>query len=184
MYKGKGLCIVATLILTTVAIAQDKDRNPDEQQLDRNWSTRAVQSSAMIFVRQTIPLLQQASKSVGERYNLDEMTINELRQSINTLLDQPEAIRTLATAAWRYRDRCVVAHHLAAWLDQQLSLTADQREKIEQRLIANVDRGRLAGAGDMLTQVASYMRRSKSQTPIPVGRASCPTHSPSGATCV
>ena len=152
MYKGKGLwlCIIVTLMLATVAIAQDKDRNPDEQQLDRNRSTPAVQSSAMIFVRQTIPLLQQASKSVGERYNLDEMTINELRQSINTLLDQPEAMRTLATAARRYRDQGAVARHLAAWLDQQLSLTVDQREKIEQRLIVNADKGWLVDPRDIL----------------------------------
>ena len=156
MCKGKGLwlCAIATLMLTTVAIAQDKDRNPDEQQLGRNRRTQAVQSSAMIFVRQTIPLLQQASKSVDERYNLDEMTINGLRQSINelveTLLEQPEAIRTLATAARRHRDRGAVARHLAAWLDQQLSLTVDQREKIEQRLIVNADKGGLVDAGDIL----------------------------------
>ena len=153
MYKGKGLwlCIVATLMLTTVAIAQDTDRDPDEQQLDKNRSTPAVQSGAMIFVRQTIPLLQQASKSVGQHYNLDETTINKLRQSINELLlEQPEVIRTLATAARRYRERGAVARHLAAWIDQQLSLTGDQREKIEQRLIANAGRGQLASAGDML----------------------------------
>ena len=155
MCKGKGLwlCGIATLMFTTVTIAQDKDRNPDEQQLDRNPRTQAVQSSAMIFVRQTI-LLQQASKSVGERYNLDEMTINGLRQSINelveTLLEQPEAIRTLATAARRHRDRGAVARHLAAWLDQQLSLTVDQREKIGQRLIVNADKGGLVDAGDIL----------------------------------
>lgn len=152
--KGFWLCIVAMLMLTTVGVAQDKDRNPDGQQLDRNQSTQTVQSSAMIFVRQTIPLLQQASKSVGERYNLDETTINELRQSINalveTLLEQPEAMRTLATAARRHRDRGVVARHLAAWLDQQLSLTVDQRVKIEQRLIVNADTGSLVGAGDIL----------------------------------
>ena len=63
MYQGKGLwlCIIATLMLTTVAIAQDTDRNPDEQQLDKNRSTPAVQSGAMIFVRQTIiPLLDRS----------------------------------------------------------------------------------------------------------------------------
>ena len=156
MYKGKDLwlCTIATLMLTTVAIAQDKDQNPDKQRLDRNRMQRAAQSSAMIFVRQTIPLLQQASKNVGDRHILDKMTINELRQSINelveTLPEQPEAIRTLATAARRHRDREAVARHLAAWLDQQLSLAVEQREKIEQRLIANADRGRLADAGDML----------------------------------
>ena len=33
MCKGKGLwlCTIATLMLTTVAIAQDKGRNPDER---------------------------------------------------------------------------------------------------------------------------------------------------------
>ena len=157
MCKGKGLwlCIIATLMLAAVGIAQDKDRNPDETQLDRDGRTRTGQSSAMIFVRQAmIPLLQQASKSVGERYNLDETTINELRQSINewvkTLLEQPEAMRPLATAARRQRDRRAVARHLTAWLDQQLSLTIDQREKIEQRLIANANRHRLVNARDIL----------------------------------
>ena len=46
MSKGKGLwlCIVATLMLTTAGIAQDKDQNPDERQLGRNW--RAEPSKA------------------------------------------------------------------------------------------------------------------------------------------
>ena len=157
MCKGKGLwlCAIATLMLTTVAIAQDKDRNPDEQQLGRNLRARAAPDRTVIFVRQAITsLLQLTSKSVGQRYNLDETTVNELRQSIHesveTLLEQPEAIRTLATAARRHRDRGAVARHLAAWLDQQLSLTVDQREKIEQRLIVNADKGGLVDAGDIL----------------------------------
>ncbi len=156
MYKGQGLwlSIITILMLTTVGIAQDEDRNPDKKQLDSDQSARADQDRTVTSVRQTIPLLQQASKSVNERYNLDEMTINGLRQSINelveTLLEQPEAIRTLATAARRHRDRGAVARHLAAWLDQQLSLTVDQREKIEQRLIVNADKGGLVDAGDIL----------------------------------
>ena len=225
MCKGKGLwlCMVATLMLTTAGIAQDKDRNPDEQQLDRNRRARAAQdrtaiflkqtiiprlqqldrnrrqraeqSRTVIFVRQTIiPLLQRASKSVGQRYNLDETTVNELRQSVHesveVLLKQPEGMRTFATAARRgnydkmletllsqpdckvvfakylneeqlqdymdftlarrQRDRQAVARHLTAWLDQQLSLTVNQREKIEQRLIASADKGPLVDAGDML----------------------------------
>ena len=156
MYKGQGLwlSIITILMLTTVGIAQDEDRNPDKKQLDSDQSARADQDRTVTSVRQTIPLLQQASKSVNERYNLDEMTINGLRQSINelveTLLEQPEAIRTLATAARRHRDRGAVARHLAAWLDQQLSLTVDQREKIGQRLIVNADKGGLVDAGDIL----------------------------------
>ena len=157
MCKGKSLwlCIIATLMLTTVAIAQDRDRNPDEKQLDGDQGARTVQSSAMIFVRQAmIPLLQQASKGVSQRYNLDEANINELRKSISklveTLLEQPEAMRTLGTAGWRQRDWEAVARYLTAWLDQQLSLTVDQREKIEQRLIPNANRDRLVDARDIL----------------------------------
>ena len=189
MCKGKGLwlCIVATLMLTTAGIAQDKDRNPDEQQLGRNWME--------IFVRQTIiPLLQRASKSVDQRYNLDKTTVSELHQSVHesaeALLKQSEGIRTLAAAARsrnnnkmletllsqpdckvvfakylneeqlqdymdftlarRQRDRQAVARHLTAWYDQQLSLTVDQREKIEQRLVANAGGGWPASARNML----------------------------------
>ena len=157
MCKGKSLwlCIIATLMLTTIAIAQGKDRNPDEKQLDGDRGAQTIQSSAMIFVRQAmIPLLQQASKGVSQRYNLDEANINELRKSISklveTLLEQPEAMRTLGTAGWRQRDWEAVARYLTAWLDQQLSLTVDQREKIEQRLIPNANRDRLVDARDIL----------------------------------
>ena len=197
MCKGKGLwlCIVATLMLTTVGIAQDKDRNPDEQQLGRNWRERAAQDRMEIFVRQTIiPLLQRASKSVGQRYNLDKTTVSELHQSVHesaeALLKQSEGIRTLAAAAHsrnnnkmletllshpdckmafaKYlneeqlqdyidftlarvqRDRQAVTRHLTAWYDQQLSLTVDQREKIEQRLVANAGGGWPASARNML----------------------------------
>ena len=149
----------------------------------------------VILVRQTIiPLLQRASKSVGQRYNLDKTTVNELRQSIHesveALLKRPEGMRTLATAARsrnnnkmletllsqpdckmvfakylneeqlqdytdftlarRQRDRQAVARHLTAWYDQQLSLTVDQRDKIEQRLIANAGGGWPASARNML----------------------------------
>ena len=197
MCKGKGLwlCTIATLMLTTVGIAQDKDRNLDERQLDRNRRQRAAQNRTVIFVRQAItPLLQLTSKSVGQRYNLDETTVNELRQSVHesveALLKRPEGMRTLATVARRgnhdkmletllsqpdckeafakylneeqlqdymdftlarrQRNRGAVARHLTAWLDQQLSLTVDQRGKIEQRLIANADKGRIVDAGDIL----------------------------------
>lgn len=157
MYKGKSLwlCIVVTLMLTTVGIAQDKDRNPDGKQLDGDRRARAVQSKTVIFVKQIImPLLQRASERIGDRYHLDEMTINELHQSINEwvkiLLEQPEAMRPLATAARRQRDRRAVARHLTAWLDQQLSLTTDQRKKIEQRLIVNIGKDRLVDAEDIL----------------------------------
>ena len=197
MCKGKGLwlCIAATLMLTTVGTAQDKGRDPDTRQLNRNLKARAAPNRTVIFVRQAItPLLQLTSKSVGQRYNLDETTVNELRQSIHesveALLKRPESMRNLATAARRgnhdkmletllaqpdckvafakylneeqlqdymdfilariQRDRGAVARHLTAWLDQQLSLTVDQREKIEQRLIVNADKGRLVDAGDIL----------------------------------
>ena len=197
MCKGKGLwlCIVTTLMLTTVGIAQDKGRDSDTRQLNRNLRARAAPDRTVIFVRQAIiSLLQLTSKSVGQRYNLDETTVNELRQSIHesveALLKRPESMRNLATAARRgnhdkmletllsqpdcktvfakylneeqfqdymdftlariQRDRGAVARHLTAWLDRQLSLTVDQREKIEQRLIANADKGGLVDAGDIL----------------------------------
>ena len=197
MYKGKGLwlSIVAMLMLTTVAIAQDKDRNSDEKQVDRDRRQRAIQDKMEMLVRRvTDPLVQRVSKSVVQRYNLDQTAVSELRQSIQesaeVLLKQPESTLALTTAAVKgnytkmletllshpncktafakylneeqlqeymdftrareQRDRRVVARHLTAWLDQQLSLTADQREKIGQRLIANADEGRLASVGDML----------------------------------
>ena len=193
MYQGKGLwlCIIATLMLTTVGIAQDKDRSLDEQQLDRNRRQRTPQNRTVIFAKQTIiPLLQRTIKSVGERYNLDETTVNELRQSVHesveALLKQPRPLATVArrnntkmletllsqpdckaafakylneeqlqdymdfTLARRQRNRGTVARHFTAWLDQQLSLTVDQREKIEQRLIVNADKGWLVDPRDIL----------------------------------
>ena len=197
MYKGKGLrlCIIAMLILTTVGIAQDKDRNPDEKQLDRDRMQRAIQDRMDDFVKQvTDPLVQQVSKSVIQRYNLDQTAVSELRQSIQesaeALLKQPESLFALTTAARRgnytkmletllshpncktafakylneeqlreymdytlareQRDRQIVARHLTAWLDQQLSLAVDQREKIEQRLIANTEKGRRVDAENIL----------------------------------
>ena len=197
MYKGKGLwlCIVAMLMLTTVGIAQDKDRNPGEKQLGRDRMQRAIQDRMDDFVKQvTDPLVQRVSKSVVQLYNLDQTAVSELRQSIQesaeALLKQPEGLFALTTAARtghyakmletllshpncktafakylneeqlqeymdftrvrEQRDRQVVARHLTAWLDQQLSLTVDQREKIEQRLIANADKGMLVDAGDIL----------------------------------
>ena len=197
MYKGKGLwlCIVALLMLAAVGIAQDKDQNPDEKQLNRDRMQRAIQDRMDDFVKQvTDPLVQQVSKSVIQRYNLDQTAISELRQSIQesaeALLKQPESLFALTTAARRgnytkmletllshpncktafakylneeqlreymdytlareQRDRQIVARHLTAWLDQQLSLTVDQREKIEQRLIANTEKGRRVDAENIL----------------------------------
>jgi hypothetical protein len=54
------------------------------------------------------------------------------------------------TLAQEQRGRQAVARHLTAWLDQQLSLTVDQREKMEQRLIANAGKGRPLSPGDMV----------------------------------
>ena len=219
MCKGKGLwlCAIATLMLTTVAIAQDKDRNPDEKQLDSDQNARADQDRTVTSVRQTIedqgdagvdlehrtvtfvrrtiiPLLDRTSKSVGERYNLDETTVSELQQSIHdsieALLKQPAGRVILATAASNgnytkmletllsqpdckaafvkylneeqlqdyidftrargQRNQRAVARYLTAWLDQQLNLTINQREKIEQRLISNAGKGRLINPGDVL----------------------------------
>ncbi len=197
MYKGKGLwlCIVAMLMLTTVGIAQDKDRNPDEKQLNRDRMQRAIRDRMDDFVnRLTDPLVQRVSRSLIQRYNLDQTAISELRQSIQesaeALLKQPDGLFALATAARKgnytemletllshsncktafakylneeqlqeymdytlareQRDRQVVARHLIAWLDQQLSLTVNQREKIEQRLIANAGKGKSISAANML----------------------------------
>ena len=219
MYKGQGLwlSIITILILTTVGIAQDEDRNPDEKQLDSDQSARADQDRTVTSVRQIIedqgdagvdlehrtatsvrrtiiPLLDQTSKSVGERYNLDETTVSELQQSIHdsieALLKQPAGRVNLATAASNgnytkmletllsqpdckaafvkylneeqlqdymdftlargQRNQRAVARYLTAWLDQQLNLTIDQREKIEQRLIANAGKGRLINPGEVL----------------------------------
>ena len=197
MYKGKGLrlCIVVLLMLAAIGIAQDKDRNPDEKQLDRDRMQRAIQDRMDDFVKQvTNPLVQRVSKSVIQRYNLDQTAVSELRQSIQesaeALLKQPESLFALTTAARRgnytkmletllshpncktafakylneeqlreymdytlareQRDRQIVARHLTAWLDQQLSLTVDQREKIEQRLIANTEKGRRVDAENIL----------------------------------
>ena len=195
MYKGKCLCIVAMLMLTTVGIAQDKDRNPDEKQLKRDRMERAIQDRMDNFVKQvTDPLIQRVSKSVVQRYNLDQTAVSELCQSIQesaeALLKQPEDLFALTTAARQgnytkmletllshpncktvfakylneeqlqeymdftrareQRDRQAVARHLTAWLDQQLDLTVDQREKIEQRLIANAGQRRPVSAGNVL----------------------------------
>ena len=195
MYKGKCLCIVAMLMLTTVGIAQDIDRNPGEKQLRRDRIQRAAQDRMDDLVKQvTDPLVQRVSKNVIQRYNLDQTAVNELCQSIKesaeALLTQPEDLLALITAARKgnytkmletllshpncktafakylneeqlqeymdytlaqeQRGRQAVARHLTAWLDQQLSLTVDQREKIEQRLIANAGKGRPLSPGDMV----------------------------------
>ena len=197
MGKGKGLwlCTIATLMLTTVAIAQDEDRNPDEKELDRDPIPRVFQDRMEMFVRRiTDPLVQRVSKSVVQRYNLDQTAVSEFRQSIQesaeALLKQPGSMLALTAAARKgnytkmletllshpncktvfakylnkeqlrdyldftlargQRNRGAVARHLTAWLDQQLSLTVDQREKIEQRLTVNADKGSLVDAGDIL----------------------------------
>ena len=197
MYKGKGLwlCIVAMSMLTTVGIAQDKGRNPNEKQLDRDRMQQAVQDRMDNFVKHiTDPLVQRVSRSIIQRYNLDQTAVSELRQSIQesaeALLKQPQSMLALTTAARKenytkmletllshpncktafakhlneeqlqeymdftlareQRDRQVVARHLTAWLDQQLSLTVDQRGKIERRLITNADKGRPVSVRDML----------------------------------
>ena len=196
MYKAKWLCIVAMLMLTTIGIAHDKDQNPSERQLRRDRIQRAAQDKMDDFVKQvTDPLAQRVSKSVIQRYNLDQTAVNELCQSIQesaeVLLKQPEDLFALTTAARKgnytkmletllshpncktafakylneeqlqeymdftrareQRDRQVVARHLTAWLDRHLSLTVDQREKIEQRLIANAGKGRRVSAANVLS---------------------------------
>ena len=83
MYKGKWLCIIVMLILTTVGIAQDKDRNPSERQLRRDRIQRAAQDRMDDFFKQvTDPLVQRVSKSVIQRYKLDQTAVSELGQSI------------------------------------------------------------------------------------------------------
>ena len=198
MGKGKSLwlCTIATLMLTTVGIAQDKDRNPSERQLRRDRIQRAAQDRMDDFVKQvTDPLVQRVSKSVIQLYKLDQTAVSELRQSIQesaeVLLTQPEDLFALTTAArngnyakmletllshpncktaftkylneeelqeymdytlaQEQRGRQAVARHLTAWLDQHLSLTVDQREEIEQRLTANVGKGRPLSPGDMVS---------------------------------
>ena len=216
MYKGKCLCIVAMLMLTTVGIAQDMDRNPSEKQLGRDRIQRAAQNRMDDFVKQvTDPLVQRVSKSVIQRYNLDQTAVNELCQSIKesaeVLLTQPEDLLALTTAARtgnyikmletllshpncktafaKYlneeqlqgymdytlaqegRGRQAVARHLTAWLDQQLSLTVDQREKMEQRLIANAGKGRPLSPGDMVLnppRPADVVRRRFDAAPADV----------------
>ena len=197
MCKGKGLwlCTIATLMLTTVGIAQDKDRQLDDRQLDRAPIPRAIQDRMEMFVRRiTDPLVQRVSKSVVQRYNLDQKAVSEFHQSIQesaeALLKQPGGMLALTAAARKgnytkmletllshpncktvfakylneeqlrdyldftlargQRNRGAVARHLTAWIDQQLSLTVNQREKIEQRLIVNADKGPLVNAGDIL----------------------------------
>ena len=218
MCKGKGLwlCIVTTLMLTTVGIAQDKDRNPGEKQFRRDRIQRAAQDRMDDFVKQvTDPLVQRVSKGIIQLYNLDQTAVSELRQSIQesaeALLTQPEDLFALTTAArkgnytkmletllshpncktafTKYlneeqlqeyldytlaqegRGRQAVARHLAAWLDQQLSLTVDQREKIEQRLIANAGKGRPLSPGDMVLKPprpAGVVRRRFDAAPTDV----------------
>ena len=216
MYKGKCLCIVAMLMLTTVGIAQDKDRNPSEKQLGRDRIQQAAQDRMDDFVKQvTDPLVQRVSKSVIQRYNLDQTAVNELCQSIKesaeALLTQPEDLLALITAARKgnytkmletllshpncktafakylneeqlqeymdytlaqeQRGRQAVARHLTAWLDQQLSLTVDQREKMEQRLIANAGKGRPLSPGDMVLnppRPAGVVRRRFDAAPADV----------------
>ena len=218
MYKGQGLwlSIITILMLTTVGIAQDEDRNPSEKQLRRDRIQQAAQNRMDDVVKQvTDPLIQRVSKSVIQRYNLDQTAVNELCQSIKesteALLTQPEGLLALTTAARKgnytkmletllshpncktafakylneeqlqeymnytlaqeQRGRQAVARHLTAWLDQQLSLTVDQREKMAQRLIANAGKGRPLSPGDMVLhppRPAGVVRRRFDAAPADV----------------
>ena len=55
MCKGKGLwlCTIAMLMLTTIGIAQDKDRNPDDRNsLVEIGCNELFKTGWMMFVRQ------------------------------------------------------------------------------------------------------------------------------------
>ena len=115
---------------------------------------QSIQESAEVLLKQPEGML--ALTTAARKGNYTKM--------LETLLSHPNCKTTFAkylneeqlqeymdfTLAREQRDRQVVARHLAAWLDQQLSLTVDQREKIEQRLNANAEEGRPVSAGDML----------------------------------
>ena len=205
------LSIVVTLMLTYTGIAQDKSQNPGKRQLlqDQNipsvankW-TKAGQEQ---FMQRLDSLLQHVGESVGQRYELDETTVNELQRHVHELvktqlnqeveamakainnpadpsqqskemvwssvistptgqkivamngeggiemlellLSQPDCKAAFAkhlneaqfqdyldfTQTRRQRAQRAINRQLTADLDQQLILTADQRQKIEQLL--------------------------------------------------
>ena len=115
---------------------------------------RSIQESAEALLKQPESML--ALTTAARKGNYTKM--------LETLLSQPNCKTAFAkylneeqlqeyidfSLAREQRNRQVVAHHLTAWLDQQLSLTVDQREKIKQRLIANAEAGRLVSVRDML----------------------------------
>ena len=85
------LSIVVTLMLTYTGIAQDKSQNPGKRQLlqDQNipsvankW-TKAGQEQ---FMQRLDSLLQHVGESVGQRYELDETTVNELQRHVHELV--------------------------------------------------------------------------------------------------
>ena len=133
-----------------------------------------VQPEVDIVIKQRIKqqigsLLQGMAESMGERYNLDEVVVKSLYQSmlnsidgmlaqvgglitfprvnvplLKMLLSQPDCKAAFAehlsaaqlqdyldfTEARQQRDLQVVARRLTMLIDKELSLTADQREKI------------------------------------------------------
>ena len=88
MRKGNllWLCIATTLILTNVVMSQDPDRNPDERQRKaelRERRARAGQGRLKTFIMGSLDsLLQQVGENIGQRYELEEATINKLRQTV------------------------------------------------------------------------------------------------------
>ncbi|HHZ90030.1 TPA: hypothetical protein EYN65_05765, partial [Candidatus Poribacteria bacterium] len=188
MRKGNllWLCIATTLILTNVVMSQDPDRNPDERQRKaelrerRERRGRAGQERLKTFIMERLDsLLQQVGESIGQRYELEETTVNQLRravresvenqlnqerdmmrsfvgaardggmQMLEMLLSQPNCRAALAKhlngkqfqdyldflKARGQREQRAVNRQLTALIDQQLSLTSNQREKVEQMLV-------------------------------------------------
>ena len=155
------------------------DRNQDTSELQRRAEQRerAGRQRLHVFIMQRLDsLLERVGESVGQRYELDEITVNSLRQDVREsvraqldqgkgdklagaarvggmdllemLLSQPEYKAAFAkhlneeqlqdyldfTRARRQGEQRAVNRQLIADLDQQLSLTADQRKQIEQIL--------------------------------------------------
>ncbi|HIA69234.1 TPA: hypothetical protein EYN98_24990 [Candidatus Poribacteria bacterium] len=206
MRKGNllWLCIATTLILTNVVMSQDPDRNPDERQRKaelrerRERRGRAGQERLKTFIMERLDsLLQQVGESIGQRYELEETTVNQLRravresvenqlnqesqmgllfrpvhqrdmmrsfvgaardggmQMLEMLLSQPNCRAALAKhlngkqfqdyldflKARGQREQRAVNRQLTALIDQQLSLTSNQREKVEQMLVTETSDG-------------------------------------------
>ena len=206
MRKGNllWLCIATTLILTNVVMSQDPDRNPDERQRKaelrerRERRGRAGQERLKTLIMERLDsLLQQVGESIGQRYELEETTVNQLRravresvenqlnqesqmgllfrpvhqrdmmrsfvgaardggmQMLEMLFSQPNCRAALAkhlngkqfqdyldfTKARGQRGQRVVNRQLTALIDQQLSLTSNQRKKIEQMLVIKTSDG-------------------------------------------